>query len=54
MGKLGELLIKGPNVTDGYWNKSEETEAAFTEDGFFKTGDIVHERPDDYLVFRER
>ncbi|MFD1647045.1 AMP-dependent synthetase/ligase [Haloarchaeobius litoreus] len=54
MGKLGELLIRGPNVTDGYWNKPEETEAAFTEDGFFKTGDIVHKRPDDYLVFRER
>ncbi|MFC4406823.1 AMP-dependent synthetase/ligase [Haloarchaeobius iranensis] len=54
MGKLGELLIKGPNVTDGYWNKPEETDATFTEDGFFKTGDIVHKRPDDYLVFRER
>jgi long-chain acyl-CoA synthetase len=54
LGDLGELLVKGPNVTDGYWNKPEETEAAFTEDGYFRTGDIVQVRPDDYVVFRER
>jgi long-chain acyl-CoA synthetase len=59
LGVTGELLIRGPNVTDGYWNKPEATESAFTpaEDGgddWFRTGDIVTERPDDYLVFRER
>jgi long-chain acyl-CoA synthetase len=54
LGELGELLVKGPNVTDGYWNKPAETEEAFTEDGYFRTGDIVQQRPDDYLVFRER
>ncbi|WP_440988520.1 AMP-dependent synthetase/ligase [Haloarchaeobius baliensis] len=54
LGETGELLLKGPNVTDGYWNKPEETEAAFTEEGWFRTGDIVQRRPDDYLVFRER
>ncbi|WP_019992004.1 AMP-dependent synthetase/ligase [Natronorubrum tibetense] len=57
-GDIGELLIRGPNVTDGYWNKPDATEGAFTkdEDGnrWFRTGDIVHERPDGYLEFRER
>jgi long-chain acyl-CoA synthetase len=57
MGQVGELLVKGPNVFEGYWNRPEETEAAFLEeDGerWFRTGDIVQQRPDDYLVFRER
>jgi long-chain acyl-CoA synthetase len=54
LGDLGELLVKGPNVTDGYWNKPTETQEAFTEDGYFRTGDIVQQRPDDYIVFRER
>jgi len=59
LGDVGELLVRGPNVTEGYWNKPEETEAAFAEaadggDPWFRTGDIVQQRPDDYLVFRER
>jgi len=54
LGDFGELLVKGPNVTDGYWNKPEVTEQSFTEDGYFRTGDIVQQRPDGYLMFRER
>ncbi len=54
LGDFGELLVKGPNVTDGYWNRPGETDEAFTEDGYFRTGDIVQKRPDDYLMFRER
>ncbi|WP_435155477.1 AMP-dependent synthetase/ligase [Haladaptatus sp. DFWS20] len=53
-GEVGELLVKGPNVTDGYWNMPEATEEAFTEDGWFRTGDIVEIRPDGYIAFRER
>lgn len=53
-GEIGELLIKGDNVTSGYWEKPDATEEAFTEDGWFRTGDIVEIRDDDYLVFHER
>ena len=38
-GEAGELRIRGPNVTAGYWKRPEETAAAFV-DGFFLTGDV--------------
>jgi len=37
----GELCIKGPQVMKGYWQNDKETLQAFTEDGWFKTGDIA-------------
>jgi len=39
VGETGEIRIRGPNVTSGYWNRPEETATAFA-DGFFLTGDI--------------
>ncbi|SEO93121.1 long-chain acyl-CoA synthetase [Halogranum amylolyticum] len=66
-GEVGELLVRGPNVTSGYWNRPEETEQSFTDvpanetngasagsERWFRTGDIVHRRPDGYIEFRER
>jgi long-chain acyl-CoA synthetase len=52
-GEVGELLVRGPNVTDGYWNNPKATEDTF-DDGWFRTGDVVEQRPDGYLAFRER
>ena len=56
-GETGELLVQGPHVARGYWNKPEKTAEAFFEDEdgrWFRTGDIVTIRPDGYLVFHER
>ncbi|MFB6133913.1 MAG: long-chain fatty acid--CoA ligase [Halanaeroarchaeum sp.] len=53
-GTAGELLVKGPNVFEGYWNLPEATEQAFTEDGWFRTGDVVDRRSVGYISFIER
>lgn len=37
----GELWVRGPNVSQGYWNRPEETAAAFASEGWFRTGDIA-------------
>jgi len=73
---MGELLVRGDNVTDGYWNKPGATERAFTADPFgdagedeihtpegvaadgagkwFRTGDLIEQTPDGFLMFHER
>lgn len=42
-GVVGELLVKGPSVFKEYWQKPKATQEAFTEDGWFQTGDVVQE-----------
>jgi len=39
-GQPGEICIRGPQVMAGYWNRPDETAAAMTADGFFKSGDV--------------
>ncbi|MDB5590567.1 dicarboxylate--CoA ligase PimA [Enterovirga sp.] len=52
-GRTGELRIRGPNVTQGYWNCPEETRAAFV-DGWFLTGDIGHMDEDGFFFITDR
>jgi long-chain acyl-CoA synthetase len=40
LGEAGEIVAKGPQVMSGYWNKPEANAAAFTADGYFRTGDV--------------
>ena len=53
-GEAGELCIKGPNVMTGYYNQPQETAAAFTADGFMRTGDIAVMQPDGHCRIVDR
>ena len=53
-GEVGELMVQGENVAQGYWELPDETADAFSEDGWFRTGDVVRIRPDGYVEFIER
>jgi long-chain acyl-CoA synthetase len=49
----GEILVRGPSVFKGYWNRADETENAFL-DGWFKTGDIGNVDADGFLSVTDR
>lgn len=51
---IGEWEVRGDNNFLGYWNNPEATREAFTEDGFYKTGDIVEMLPDGYIKIVDR
>ena len=53
-GHPGELLIKGPQVFQGYWNNPEETAKTLTADGWLRTGDVVTVDADGFTTIVDR
>jgi len=56
VGETGEICVRGPQVTEGYWNRPDETALVMYPDGFLRTGDIgyVDETGYVYLVDRKK
>lgn len=53
-GERGEVCIRTAANFTGYWNNEEATRDAFTDDGYFRTGDIGYLDPEDYLYIVDR
>jgi long-chain acyl-CoA synthetase len=52
-GDPGEIVVRGPNVFQGYWRRPEDTRASF-RDGWLRTGDIAYRDEDGYLFIVDR
>ena len=57
MGETGEMIINGPNIMQGYWNRDEDNKKTFLDiDGmrFMRTGDLVRMDEEGYFIFYDR
>jgi len=52
-GQVGEIWLKGPGISPGYWRRPDETRKAFV-DGWFRTGDLGRVDPDGYYFLTDR
>ncbi len=54
LGEEGEICAKGPQIMRGYWNREDANDEVFTQDGYFRTGDIGVFQPDGYVRIVDR
>src|SRR5271163_810066 len=54
LGERGEICVKGPNVTKGYWKQPKATAESMTKDGFFRTGDVGYMDDDGFVYIVDR
>lgn len=54
VGERGELLVRGPQVMQGYWMRPEDTAAVLSDDGWLATGDITVMNADGYFTIVDR
>ncbi|MGO1117227.1 acyl-CoA synthetase [Rhodovibrionaceae bacterium A322] len=53
-GEAGELLVRGPGVTPGYWNRPAANAETFTPEGWLKTGDVARRDAEGYVYIVDR
>ena len=53
-GEYGEVIVHGPNVMAGYWNRPEDTAAVLSPDGWLRSGDLAVTDEDGYFYIRDR
>lgn len=53
-GEVGELWVRGPAVTPGYWNQPEATHAAFAQGGWLRSGDAVRRDAEGFITIVDR
>jgi long-chain acyl-CoA synthetase len=54
LGETGEIVVRGPQVMRGYWQRPEETAQVFTADGWLRTGDLGSIDASGYVAFADR
>ena len=54
LGDPGEIVVRGPNVFQGYWQRPDDTERAFINGGWFRTGDVAVADEEGYLYLVDR
>ena len=54
VGEVGEVVARGPRIMKGYWRDEEKTKSAFTEDGWYRTGDMGYKDDEGYIYLAGR
>jgi acyl-CoA synthetase (AMP-forming)/AMP-acid ligase II len=53
-GETGEIIVRSPRIMKGYWKDEEKTKDAFTEDGWYRTGDMGYTDDEGYIYLSGR